>query len=251
MGIFDKILDTAAVIGDRAKEMSENAKAAYEEKKAQEEAHKEEMNALVESRRQKIINAIMEYENNGSFFQNTNKDELISFTKKFFDEIVLPASSVSNTKIKMIPYLDAKSGKKIKDKYGTFDPDEEILLYLSAEGKQEIVLSDRKLYFSLILPEDPKYFVDGCVGIENISMLSTDIEEGKCLFKCDEYILASFTADKVTLEDFVSLNKYFQSIYTHDFDITDEEVDQLIREKIGDNIVAQLSRQKSKIFIMN
>ena len=54
-------------------------------------------------------------------------------------------------------------------------------------------------------------------------MLSTGYVDGKCVFKCDEYELASFTADKVTLEDFASLNNYFKCIAEHDFDITDEE----------------------------
>ena len=78
--------------------------------------------------------------------------------------------------------------------------------------------------------------------MEYISVLSADNINGKCLFKCDEYVLAAFTADKTTLEDFVSLNKYFQCIANHDFDITDEEVDQLIRKKIGDKVLLSLRK---------
>lgn len=242
MGLFDKIKDTANTITDKAKEVTGNAMASYNEKKEQEKARKAEMAALAEAKKQEIISAIMAYENDGSFYKNTSKDELVAFSKNFFDKIVLPASSVSNTKIKMIPYIDDKLIGKIKAKYEGIEADETIILVLSAEDKQEIVLTDRALCFSLAIPEDAKFFATGRVGIENISMLSTGYVDGKCVFKCDEYELASFTADKVTLEDFASLNNYFKCIAEHDFNITDEEVDQLIRQKIGDKVLAEVKK---------
>ena len=130
MGLFDKIKDTANTITDKAKEVTGNAMASYNEKKEQEKARKAEMAALAEAKKQEIISAIMAYENDGSFYKNTSKDELVAFSKNFFDKIVLPASSVSNTKIKMIPYIDDKLIGKIKAKYEGIEADETIILVL-------------------------------------------------------------------------------------------------------------------------
>lgn len=242
MGLFDKLKDTAVSLGDKAKEASNNVVSSYQEKKEQEAARKAELESLREAKKQEIISSITSYENNGAFFKNTNKEELVSFTKNFFDKIVLPASSVNATKIKMLPYIDNKTIDKTMAKYDGVEEGEVFFLILSAENKQEIVLSDRALYFSLAIPEDVKYIASGRIGIENISLLSTDEIDGKCLFKCDEYVLATFTADKTTSEDFVSLNNYFKCIYDHDFEITDEEVDQLIRKKLGDRILAEIKK---------
>ena len=43
-------------------------------------------------------------------------------------------------------------------------------------------------------------------------------------------------------EDFITLNNYFQCIEKQDFEITDQEVNDLIREKIGENIYSQIKK---------
>lgn len=242
MGLFDTIKNTAGALTEKAKEVSGNALASYQEKKEQEAAREAELEALAASKRDEIIGAVMAYENHGSFFKNTSTEELVTFTKEFFDKIVLPASSVVNTKIQMIPYIDEKKLGKSKAKYDYFGTDEKTLLVITAENKQELILTDQALYFSLTIPEDVKYFANGRIGIENISILSTECENGKCVFKCDDYALAFFTADKSTMEDFAALNNYFACIVAHDFDITDDEVDELIREKIANNVLAEVKK---------
>lgn len=242
MGFLDKIKDSAGTITEKAKEVSGNALASIQEKKEQNSARKAELEAIALKKRDEIISAIMAYENDGSFFKNTNANELIEFTKNFYDKIVLPASSVANTRIQMMPYIDEKKLSKSKAKYETFGADEDTLLVITAANKQEIILTDCALYFSLAIDEDPKYFANGRIGIENISLLSTEYADGKCSFKCDEYVLASFIADKITIEDFAALDNYFKCIATHDFTITDDEVDVLIRQKIAGNVLKEVEK---------
>ena len=242
MGLFDTIKNTAGSITEKAKEVSGNAMASLQEKKEQDAARKAELEALAEAKKNEIVNAIMAYENDGSFFKNTNTDELVAFTKEFYEKIVLPASSVANTRIHMIPHIDEKKLNKSKTKYSEWGQDEKVLLVLTAENKQELILTDKAFYFSLTIPEDAKYFANGRIGIEHISMFSAKCADGKCIFKCDEYTLSSFTADKIAVEDFASLNKYFKCIAAHDYVITDDEVDSLIREKIANNVLTEVKK---------
>ena len=241
-GALDKAKDMANKAADAAKDGVEKAQAAYQEKKEADAAHKAEMEALAEAKAKEIIDAIIAYENDGAFFKNTNKEEMCNFTKEFYDKILLPASSVALTKISMYPYIDQKALGKLAERLVNYDSSETVFLHLKAENKQDIVITDKALYFSLALEEDTKYFAKGKVSLDEISSLSTKLNGEKYEFLCDEFVLASFKVDKVTSEDFTTLNNYFKCIKEHDFVITDEEVDSLIKEKIGDKIFGEVKK---------
>ena len=249
MGLFDKLKEGAANAAEQAKKVAEQAKATaeqakanYEAKKAAEEQHRQEMQALAASKAKEIIDAIITYQNNGSFFKNTSTEELLSFTKEFYDKIFMPANSVSGSKIQMFPYITDKMIAKISKTWTTYNVAETALVYLKVEGKQEILITTSSLYFSLGLAEDPKFFVKGSVSCDEISRFSV-VKNGEVFeFKCDEYVLGTFTADKSTTEDFITLDNYFTCITNHDFVITDEEVDRLIQEKIGAKIYAEVKK---------
>ncbi len=249
MGLFDKLKETASVAADKAKEAADKAKAAaetakanYEQKKAEEAQHKLEMEELAKNKADEIISAIKAYQNDGSFFKNTNKQELLTFTKDFYDKILMPANSVSNSKIQMYPYIDDKQLAKFAQTLPGYNQSETAIVYLKAEGKQEIVITDSALYFSLALKEDSKFFAKGSVPIEEISRFTALKNDTEFEFKCDEYVLGTFSADKTSTEDFITLDNYFNCIVNHDFEITDEEVDKLIREKIGEKIYAEIKK---------
>lgn len=255
MGLFDKdklmskmketaekAKQAATTASDKAKEAVGNAKATYEQKKAEQAQHNSEMDTLATEKAQEIINAVLEYRNDGSFFKRTNREELLAFTKDFYDKILLPANSVSASKVEMYPYIAEKKLQKFSSAFADFGSDEMTLVYLRAEGKQEIVITDKALYFSLALDQDPKFFARGRIPCEEVSVFSTEKAENTYLLKCDEYVLASFSSDKSTAEDFVTLNNYFQCIVNHDFVITDEEVDRLIQEKIGSKIYSEVKK---------
>lgn len=242
MGLFDKIKDGALSAAEKAKGAIETAKAEYEQKKAEAEQHRQEMEALAANKSAEIIEAITSYENNGNFFQNTSKEELLTFTKDFFDKILMPANSVSTSKIQMYPYIDDKQVLKFSKTWPTYNAAETAIIYLKAEGKQEIVITDSTLYFSLALAEDTKFFAKGAISCNEISVFSVVKNDTMFEFKCDEYVLGSFAADKSTTEDFITLNNYFNCIVNHDFTITDEEVDKLIQEKIGSKIYNEVKK---------
>ncbi len=242
MGLFDKLKDGAMAAAEQAKKVAEQAKAEHDAKKAAEEQHRSEMEALAASKAKEVTDAIIAYENNGSFFGDIAKEELIAFTKDFYDKIFMPANSVSCSKVQMYPYITDKMLTKISKTWVSYNAAETALVYLKSEKNQEILITDSSLYFSLTLAEDSKFFVKGSVSCDEISRFSIVRDGGVFEFKCDEYVLASFTADKSMIEDFITLDNYFNCVIKHDFVITDEEVDRLIREKIGSKVYAEVKK---------
>lgn len=238
MAFLDKLKDVA----EKAKETAVNAKAAYEQKKAEAEQHKNEMVERANAKSQEIIHAIKAYNNNGSFFENIGKDELLRFTKDFYDKIMLPAKSVSASKLFMYPYISEKQIEKFKEGFTDFDSGETPLVYLKLESKQEIMITYNTLYFSLALEEDPSFFTKGAISCDEVDIFAIEKTDTDYLFKCDEYVLASFTAEKSITEDFLALDNYFKCILTHDFDISDEKADKLIREKIGEKVYSEVKK---------
>lgn len=241
MGLFDKIKDTAGSIAGSVKDSVETAKTNHEQKKAEQEAYRAEMTAKAKEKSAAIISSIESFSNDGSVFDNIEIETLKSFTKEFRDKILLPASSVSNTHISMFPAISEKDLEKFVKVCPDYNRSDEALIHLK-NGKQQIMITPTNLYFSVALDEDPKFFAKGKVGMDQISQFTFESDETNSYFKCDEIVLASFKTDKTIKEDFVSLKNYFDCIKEKDFVITDEEVDRLIREKIGSSVYAEVKK---------
>lgn len=242
MAFFDKLKDAANTAKEKAQSAIDSAKAAQEQKKAEQEAHNAEMTEKATQKAQEIINAIQGAPAANGFFSQVAHDELLSFTKEFYDKILMPANSVSRSKITMYPYITGKKFTKFCEQVGCFDTSETPLIYLIAEKKKEILITEKSIYFTLPLEEDPKFIAKGKVSCENVGKFSVEQGENTYLLKCDDNTLAVLPADKATTEDCITLNNYFTCIINQDFTITDEEVDQLIREKIGEKVYAEVKK---------
>lgn len=229
-----------------AKETATNAmndvKASMDQKKAEKEAHEAEMTQKAAEKAQEIVDTILSYKNDGSLFRDIPENEILSFTKEFYDKLLMPAFSVALTKISMHPYIDEKEIEKIKKVIPDYDSAEAPILLLRAENKQLILLTYNTLYFALKLEEDNKYAVNGKVPTGEISDIVFEINDEAANVICDGYTIAKFKTDKPIREDFISLSNYFECIKKHDFEITDEEVDTLIKEKIGSKIVSEIKK---------
>lgn len=242
MAFFDKLKDAANTAKEKAQSAIENAKAAQEQKKAEQEAHNAEMNEKATQKAQEILSAIQASGTVNGFFSQVSQSELLEFTKEFYDKILMPANSVSRSKITMHPYITGKKFTKFCELVGCFDTTETPLIHLVAEKKKEILITQTSVYFALPLEEDPKFVVKGKVSMEYIGQFSVAQEENAYLLKCDDYTLATLPADKSTIEDCITLNNYFSCITNKDFTITDEEVHNLIREKIGEKVYAEVKK---------
>lgn len=251
MGLFDKfnkddlIAKAKSVAGsatETVKNTVNNAKAGYEQKKAEQAAHNSEMEEKAAAKAQEIINAIKGYDNGDGVFDKVSETELLSFTKEFYDKIFMPANSVSKSIVSMHPYIDAKQLEKATKELAEYDSSETPVVLIKAENHQLILITDKSLYFKLSLEEDAKFFAKGRIPCGEVSKFSVEMGDTTSSFKCDEFVLAAFTTNKVTTEDFITLDNYFRCIETRDFEITDEEVDKLIRRKIGDKVMAEVKK---------
>lgn len=241
MGLFDKIKDTAGSVAGSVKSSVETAKANHEQKKAEQEAYRAEMTAKATEKSEQIISSIEAFANEGSVFGDVDIGTLKSFAKEFRDKILLPASSVSSTHISMFPMISEKELDKFIKVCPVYSKTDEGIIYLK-NGKQQIMITPNNLYFSVALDEDPKFFAKGKVGMDQISQFTFESDEMNSYFKCDDTILATFKTDKTIKEDFISLENFFDCISKKDFEITDEEVDKLIQEKIGGKVYAEVKK---------
>ena len=248
MAFFDKLKDAANAAKDAAVAAKEKAQAsidaanaAKEQKKAEQEAHNAEMAEKAEQKAQEIIAAIQSSSATAGFFSQVTSEELLNFTKEFYDKILMPANSVSQSRITMHPYITGKKFTKFCEQIGCFDSSETPLIHLIAE-KKEVVITVSSLYFALPLEEDPKFIAKGKVSCDNIGSFSVVKTENAYELKCDDYTLATLPATKSSAEDCITLNNYFTCIANKDFTITDEEVDKLIREKIGEKVYAEVKK---------
>lgn len=251
MGLFDKLnkdelLNKAkSTIGNAAqavKEKAEEAKAYAEQKMAEKAALDAEMTEKANQKSAEIINAILAIENNGSVFKDLSNDELLAFTKDFYDKILLPASSVQITRISMHPFISPKLIEKFGKAVPMYDNSETPILHIKADRKQEFLLTNKAFYFVVNATDNEKYLSKGRIPIEEISDYSFVIGAEKSALLCDEYELACFTTDKPLREDFIALNDYFRRIREHNLEITTDEVDKMIRQKIGDKVCNELKK---------
>lgn len=183
-----------------------------EQKKAEKAAYEAEMSQKAKDKAQEIINTILEYKNENTLFGGIPKDEVMSFTKEFYDKLLMPASSVALTKIAMFPYVDDKEVEKIRKTLTNYDGSESPIIVLRAENKQYILITYDTLYFALRLEEDNKFYVLGQIPTTEISDLTFEITDEFAKVVCDGYTIAQFKTDKTIKEDFLSLTNYFECI---------------------------------------
>lgn len=251
MAFFDKlkdakntVMDSAGNIANSAKNSFEKAKEEYAQKKEEAAALDAEFKEKAEILSKEITDGILQYcdGSSGGFFANISQDALLRFTKDFYEKLVLPGSKTSTSCIAMHPYIDEKKAKQFAKSFSQYKDNEIPVLYLKDGEKQEILLTTTTLYFRKPLPENPKYFADGAVECVNIDKFCLEEKGEFYAFKCDTYELAEIKLIHAYKQDFLSLNEYFRCIKENDFEITNEEIDRLIKLKIGDKIYSHVKK---------
>ena len=243
-GVKDSVVTSASNVAQKAKESYADAKQAQMEKKAAEEAYRQEMTEKANSLANELIEGIHNAtkENQLGFFSQNSESEIQKFTKEFYEKILLPANSVRKSYLSMHPYIDDKQVKKILKSFGFAEVNGDLLLHIKDKEAQEFMLTYDTFYFKLALPEDKKFFVIGQVPVKDIDRFELKKEEGYYAFLCDGYKLAELLILDGREEDFITLNKYFTDIKAQDLEITDEEIDKIIQEKIGSKIYKQVKK---------
>lgn len=240
----DKAVETTANSAQKVKDNYEQMKVEQAEKKAIAEAYDAEMKEKVNILAEELKGAIEEeYDvNSQSFFSSLSEEDLIAFTKEFYEKILLPANSTSKSSITMYPYIDEKKIKSIMRNIPKIRQGETIIIHFKDLYNQEFVLTTKNFYFKVSHNDDKKYYAIESIPYSKINKLEVLKEEAACFFKCNNFNVATLKVVNTYEQDYITLNDYFRCIEENDFEITYKEIDKIIQEKIGQKIYQQIKK---------
>lgn len=226
-------------VTDKANAVAGSAQAMFEEQKQYSAIKKEEQNKKMEE----MNNRVAEYEQsvlqqilcgfNGNPCFDLN-DTILDFTKEYFEKLLLPANSVSASKITMYPHADKikkKAQKAIKD----YDVTETPVFEFDGNKGELLIMTPTKLYISITFPENTAFSGSLTVDLNQISQLDFVNEEDGYQVVCNG--VALFNANNVSDFDKITIEEYVRRLQEKDFEITESEIDKIIKDKIGDKIV--------------
>ncbi len=226
-------------VTDKANAVAGSAQAMFEEQKQYSAIKKEEQNKKMEE----MNNRVAEYEQsvsqqilcgfNGTPCFDLN-DTILDFTKEYFEKLLLPANSVSASKITMYPHADKikkKAQKAIKD----YDVTETPFFEFDGNKGELLIMTPTKLYISITFPENTAFAGSFTVDLAQISQLDFVSEEDGYQVVCNG--VALFIANNVSDFDKITIEEYVRRLQEKDFEITESEIDKIIKDKIGDKIV--------------
>ena len=158
MAFFDKMKDAAGKAKSTMESAAQVTKEKYEqvkqetaEKKAQKEAYIAEMEEKATEYGQSLCKMVKDSgsETTESFMGQIAENELLSFTKDFYEKMVLPGSKASVSCIIMHPYIDEKKVKTIQKKLPIYDGTETPILYMNEADGQQFLLTRNNFYFKV------------------------------------------------------------------------------------------------------
>ena len=234
-----KAKETAANAAASAANAANAAKAKMDEKKQQMDAQKAEREriraekqAQADQETQQMLEAMSA--ESGDLLQVDTK-QLLSFTAEFYDKLYLPAHSVSASKLLFHP-LDQKINKYAQKEFPEYNPaNESPIFMILGKNQQKVFLSSRALYFKKAFDEEATFFCVGNIPIDKIKTLSYQKDGDNYIFSCNQVIVLN---SKNGFElDINAFQLYISRIQNRDFAITNEQIDALIKEKIGDKIL--------------
>lgn len=234
-----KAKETAQSVSNVAKDAANTAKSKYDEQKQkadEQKAERERIRAEKQAEADAYTNDILSQLNSssGSLFDIDTK-QLLDFTGDFYDKLYLPAHSVSASKMIFHP-LDDKINKYAKKEFSEYDSSiESPVLMILGKSQQKIFISTKKLYFKKAFDSDATFFCSGSVPLNVISSLEYKQKNENYVFLCNGIELLC-SKDGLAL-DLASFEKYIERIKNREFIITNEQIDALIKEKIGDNVL--------------
>lgn len=230
--LLKKAKDTASNAANTAKAKYDEKKQAMDAQKAERGRIAEEMCGKANEQTNELLNALNA--NTGDMFA-IDKKQLIDFTAEYYDKLYLPAHSVSSSKLSFHP-LDKKIQKAAQKEFPEYTNMAETPVFMiSGKNHQCVFMSADYLYFKKCLPDSTDYCSVGKIPVSSISSLDYS-QNGDCyIFSCNGVELMNTNSG--FLLDLNAFSDYSQRIANRDFVITDEQIDALIKTKIGENIL--------------
>ncbi len=232
--------DVSQKVSEGVAQVQENAAV----KKEAEALYASEMNALCKKISLENANLLQSSfeEEKESLFLGLSEEQLLAFTKEFYEKILLPANSTAKSTVYMFPYITEKMITKITGTTPSFSSFEKPLVFLQDKDGQEFILTPTNLYYKTCLKEDKKYYSTGVISAQNLFDFSLVLSNELYLYTCNGVVLGSISSSTLIETDYITLTNYFESIKAKDFIITDEEIDSIIRKKIGNDLYNKIKQ---------
>lgn len=175
-------------VTDKATSVAETAQAKFEEQKQLSAIKKEEQNKKMEEMNERVTEYEQELlQNILSGFSGAPcievEDNILDFTKDYFEKLLLPANSVSASKITMYPYSD-KIQKKAQKALREYDDTETPVFQFEGNKGEFILMTPTKLYIAVAFPENQTFIANVAVDLQQVSQLGfVSTEEGRKMYK--------------------------------------------------------------------
>ena len=244
MGFLDSLKDVAKTAMDTAKTVSEQAKAKYDEAKenrAAQNAEREAARKLEEEQAKEYSQNKTEKIYSGKdnsktgIFQINSMADTLSFTKEYMKKLVLPASSLKVSKLKMLPYTDDKIVRRdVLKRFADLADNEQIIFLLdNSTSKEYLTVTTEFLYARIAMPENSQAFYNIKIQLSEITAITFETEGEANKILCNGELLFCLP-NRLRETDFVNLKYYFECLEKSDFEISEQEINDFIHEKIGD-----------------
>lgn len=241
MGFNDflkKAKETANSVADSAKSAGANAKKKLDEGKEQRAAQKAEQERIKEQQQAEANEGAKALLDNvigdDSELFGVDKKQLSDFTADFYDKLYLPAHSSSSSRLTFHP-LDQKIAKYAQKDFPDYNAAEMPLFLLDGEKGQRVILTGENLYFKKPFANDNPFAISGKIPTGKIKSLTYELVEQTYVLMCNGISL--FESAKGFTLDTAVFSEYMRRIEARDFVITNEEVDAMIKSKIGPDIL--------------
>ena len=244
MGFLDSLKDVAKTAMGTAKTVSEQAKAKYNEAKenrAAQNAEREAARKLEEEQAKEYSKNKTEKIYSGKdnsktgIFQINSMADTLSFTKEYMKKLVLPASSLKVSKLKMLPYTDDKIVRRdVLKRFADLADNEQIIFLLdNSTSKEYLTVTTEFLYARIAMPENSQAFYNIKIQLSDITAITFETEGEANKILCNGELLFCLP-NRLRETDFVNLKYYFECLEKSDFEISEQEINDFIHEKIGD-----------------
>lgn len=178
-------------VTDKATSVAETAQAKFEEQKQLSAIKKEEQNKKMEEMNERVTEYEQELlQNILSGFSGAPcievEDNILDFTKDYFEKLLLPANSVSASKITMYPYSD-KIQKKAQKALREYDDTETPVFQFEGNKGEFILMTPTKLYIAVAFPENQTFVANVAVDLQQVSQLGFVSTEDEYLEIANEW----------------------------------------------------------------
>ncbi|WP_186843721.1 SHOCT domain-containing protein [Acetobacterium tundrae] len=228
MGLKDLFKD----VTDLAKDSIDSIQADLALKKEEQERLRADMEQRVKSFTDTLMEQLLKpIEPAPNPFINSSDDVIVSFTKNFFEKLLLPANSSSATKIDMHPYED-KVIKTVLKNFPTYSLQEKFLFQFKDSKGQIVLLTTNNLYFKVIFPENHSFFAVGSVPKEKIYDITINSADEQFKILINNITLITTPVDEVEKFDTLTLTEYLYRIKNNDLAISDDQANVFIQSKL-------------------